>query len=64
MGFVSKTNTFVVQVAYQQNGTWQGTVKWTDRNREEHFRSTLELIKMIDDAVKSDADLLESESEK
>lgn len=56
-----KTNTFVVQITYQQNYTWQGTVKWMDQKKEEHFRSALELISMIDDAVKSNAEEKDSE---
>lgn len=47
----SKTNTFVVQVSYNQNNTWQGTVKWVEQHREQYFRSTLELIRMMDDAI-------------
>lgn len=43
--------TFIVQVQYRQNATWQGKVIWADENKEEHFRSALELIKMIDSAL-------------
>lgn len=50
----ASNNTFIVQVMYQQNDTWQGTVKWVERHKEQHFRSALELIRMIDDAVKSE----------
>lgn len=53
----TKANTFVVQIAYQQNDTWQGTVKWIDQNKEEHFRSALELIHMIDNAIKADPEV-------
>lgn len=49
----SQTNdTFIVQIAYQQNDTWQGTLKWMNQGKEAHFRSTLELIHMMDAAVK------------
>ncbi len=52
----SQTNdTFIVQIAYQQNDTWQGTLKWMNQGKEAHFRSTLELIHMIDTAVKADS---------
>ena len=43
--------TFIVKVDNCQNGTWQGRVVWADENREEHFRSALELFRMIDGAV-------------
>jgi len=49
----NKTNTFVVQVTYNQNNTWQGTVKWMEQHNEQCFRSALELIRMMDDAIKS-----------
>ena len=51
----NQTNdTFIIQIAYQQNDTWQGTLKWMNQGKEAHFRSTLELIHMIDTAIKSD----------
>ena len=35
----------------QQNGTWQGSVTWVEEQREQHFRSALELLKLIDGAL-------------
>ncbi len=43
--------TFVVQIQYRQNATWQGNVKWLETNEEMKFRSALELVKMIDQAM-------------
>ena len=43
--------TFVIKVMNTQNATWQGTVTWTDGKRTEPFRSALELIKMMDEAL-------------
>lgn len=43
--------TFVVTVLYRQNATWQGTVKWVEGKQEQKFRSALELIKLMDNAV-------------
>lgn len=43
--------TFMIQVQYRQNATWQGTIKWTEGKKIVHFRSGLELIKLIDEAV-------------
>lgn len=45
------TGTFVVKVLDRQNATWQGSVCWVEENREQYFRSTLELLKMIDGAL-------------
>ena len=42
---------FLVGVEYQENATWQGTVTWTNRGKTMHFRSVLEMIKLIDSAL-------------
>ena len=47
--------TFIVKVDNYQSGTWQGRVIWADENVTEHFRSTLELMKLIDEAVSAEA---------
>lgn len=47
-----KKATFVLKVLYRNNASWQGSVKWIEENREEHFRSVLELLWLIDSAVK------------
>ncbi|MBC3517149.1 hypothetical protein H8K20_12185 [Neobittarella massiliensis] len=43
--------TFVVQIQYRQNATWQGKVTWADKDETKSFRSALELIKLIDSAL-------------
>ncbi len=43
--------TFIVQVKYRQNATWQGQVVWAEQNRKVYFRSALELMKLIDSAI-------------
>ncbi|WP_024866204.1 hypothetical protein [Butyrivibrio sp. FCS014] len=43
--------TFIVKVDYCSNGTWQGEVTWADENRSERFRSMLELVKLMDEAL-------------
>lgn len=47
----SKRGTFVVWVLYQQNNTWQGEVLWAERNERQNFRSTLELMRLMDSAL-------------
>jgi len=42
---------FIVQIMNNQNYTWQGTITWAEEHRTEQFRSTLELIKLIDSAI-------------
>ncbi|MEA5012133.1 MAG: hypothetical protein VB100_10495 [Angelakisella sp.] len=48
--------TFVVQVRYRQNATWQGSVKWVDTGKSQNFRSTLELINLMEGALQSTQD--------
>ena len=43
--------TFVVHVQFRRNATWQGNIQWVDQNKTQNFRSTLELIRLIDDAL-------------
>ena len=45
--------TFIVQVMYRQNATWQGQVIWAEENRSVRFRSALELMKLMDEAMTS-----------
>lgn len=46
-----KTETFIVKIMNRQNATWQGSVTWVDEQREQYFRSALELLKLIDGAL-------------
>ncbi|WP_051192137.1 hypothetical protein [Butyrivibrio sp. VCB2001] len=43
--------TFVVKIEHCCNETWQGEVVWAEENRKEKFRSTLELIRLMDEAM-------------
>lgn len=43
--------TFFLNVRYRQNSSWQGSVTWVEEQREQHFRSALELLKLIDGAL-------------
>jgi hypothetical protein len=43
--------TFVVQVQFQRNATWQGTIDWLDARKTQRFRSVLEMIKLMDEAL-------------
>ena len=44
-------STFIVKVENRQNGIWQGQIVWADENRTEHFRSVLEMLKLMEDAM-------------
>lgn len=48
--------TFVVKIMCTQNSTWQGTIDWLQgkETKSQHFRSALELIRMIDSTLPKD----------
>lgn len=55
--------TFVIRILFRQHTSWQGSVTWVEEDREQTFRSVLELILLIDGALggcrrKSDSDCI------
>lgn len=46
--------TFIVKVQYRQNASWQGTVEWVEGGVSKRFRSALELIRLMDEAMGGD----------
>ena len=40
--------TFIIRILGTENATWQGSITWTEKNKVQHFRSALELLRMID----------------
>lgn len=49
---MGKKGTFVVKLLFRQHTSWQGTVRWCEKDREISFRSGLELLFLMDSAVK------------
>lgn len=45
--------TFEVQVLFRQHTSWQGVVFWQEAKQEQSFRSVLELILLMDSALRS-----------
>lgn len=43
--------TFTVHVMFRQNATWQGNVRWIERDRQCRFKSTLELLRLMESAL-------------
>lgn len=43
--------TFEVMVRYRQNATWQGQIHWLEKNLQQSFRSVLEMLKLMDEAL-------------
>ncbi len=60
---VPQSSTFIVRVENRQNGTWQGKITWADENRTEHFRSMLEMLKLMEEAMASGARAVSDDQE-
>lgn len=48
---VGRKASFIVRVHSRQNATWQGSISWTEKGVTKHFRSALELLKLMDSAL-------------
>ncbi len=42
---------FLVTVYHQENQSWQGVIQWLETGEKIHFRSTLEMLHLIDNAT-------------
>jgi len=47
----SKKCTFEITVRFRQNATWQGQILWAEKNMKQNFRSVLEMLKLMDEAL-------------
>ena len=50
-----KMATFALRILFRQNASWQGSVFWYDGKQEESFRSVLELLMLMDSALRAEA---------
>ncbi len=51
MNLKDQKATFTLTILKTENASWQGTLKWLEKNEEVPFRSALEMIKLIDGVV-------------
>ena len=47
-----KKATFMLRIVLRQNTSWQGSVTWLEGNRSQSFRSVLELLLLMDSALR------------
>ena len=47
----STKGTFEISVKFMQNSTWQGQIHWVEKNLKQNFRSALEMLKLMDEAL-------------
>lgn len=45
--------TFEIVVLFRQHTSWQGMIRWQEQQIEQSFRSVLELIRLMDSAMRS-----------
>lgn len=45
--------TFEIQVIFRQHTSWQGVIIWLEEQKEQSFRSVLELVLLMDSALRS-----------
>lgn len=46
--------TFDLQILFRQHTSWQGTLVWREKRAEHSFRSVLELILLLDSALRDE----------
>ncbi len=47
----SGSTNFLISIHYFENNSWQGTIEWLDTGKKLHFRSELELLNLMNQAV-------------
>ncbi len=45
---------FLITIHHSENNSWQGVINWLDTGKTIHFRSALEMMSLIDEAVARD----------
>ncbi len=49
--YAGKIATFLVNILYRQNATWQGTITWVEGEKSDNFRSALELFMLAESVI-------------
>lgn len=42
---------FLIQIQYCQNATWQGSIHWMEGHQQKSFRSQFEMLKLMEEAA-------------
>jgi len=48
---VRSSCTFGIKIQNSQHATWQGYIHWIDVNEKQYFRSVLEMLTLMDEAL-------------
>ena len=49
--------TFILHLQFNQNDSWQGSIKWVESKKTILFRSALEMIKIIESTCQQDSEM-------
>lgn len=44
-------SSFLIRIQYRQNSSWQGLIQWLDGRKTRHFRSFLEMVMLMQEAL-------------
>lgn len=42
--------TFIVNIMFRKNASFQGSITWVEKEKTQHFRSAFEMLKLMDEA--------------
>lgn len=56
-----KKQVFILEVNSTRNQSWQGSLKWVEKHKQESFRSMLEMLRLIDSAMGDETEELLTE---
>ena len=49
---MGKKKTFIVEIQDTQHDSWQGSIEWVQGQKKQAFRSTMELLRLIDSVTR------------
>ena len=49
---MGKKQTFIVEIQDTQSDSWQGSIEWVQGQKKQAFRSTMELLRLIDSVTR------------
>lgn len=53
-----KKQVFILEMNNTRNQSWQGSLKWVEKHKQESFRSMLEMLRLIDSAMGNETEEL------
>ena len=51
-----KKQVFILEMNDTRNQSWQGSLRWVEKHKQQSFRSMLEMMRLIDSAMCGEAE--------